>query len=109
MNSCLIFYNINSNINNVVDNIKKVFNSQNRLNITQSEFDDLKKAHYGVTIRAYESVMGLSSYFVADLFTSYNDFFKEVNEVRQLTIQDLEKAFTNICNANTALVVLKGE
>ena len=53
--------------------------------------------------------MGLSSYFVADLFTSYNDFFKEVNEVRQLTIQDLEKAFTNICNANTALVVLKGE
>lgn len=105
----LIIYNISSNVDDVVNNIKRVFNTQNSLNITQTEFDDLKKTHYGATIRAYESVMGLSSYFVDDLFTSANDFFDEIDEVRKLTIQDMEKAFNNISNAKTSLVVLKGE
>ena len=53
--------------------------------------------------------MGLSSYFVADLFTSSSDFFDEINEVRNITLQDMEKAFKNICDAVTSLVILKGE
>ena len=106
---CIIFYNINTNIQEVVSNIKKVFNSQNILNITQTEFDDLKKTHFGATIRAYESVMGLSSYYVADLFTSSSDFFDEVEEVKNLTIQDMEEAFKKICDAATSLIILKGE
>ena len=106
---CIIFYNINTNIENLISNIKNVFNEQNTLNITQSEFDDLKKSHFGGTIRAYESVSGLASYFVADLYTSANDFFLEIDEVKDLTLQDMNEAFINICKASTTLVVLRGE
>ena len=106
---CIIFYNINTNIENLISNIKGVFNEQNKLNITQSEFDDLKKSHFGATIRAYESVSGLASYFVADLYTSANDFFNEIDEVKELTLNDMNEAFKNICNASTSLVILRGE
>ena len=106
---CIIFYNITDDVLKVVNAIKDVFKKGNTLNITQEEFDDLKKAHYGYTLRAYESVNGLCSYFVYDLFTSANDYFKEVDEVKQLTLQDMNKAFENICNAITTYVVLRGE
>ena len=106
---CIIFYNITDDVLKVVNAIKDVFKKGNTLNITQEEFYDLKKAHYGYTLRAYESVNGLCSYFVYDLFTSANDYFKEVDEVKQLTLQDMNKAFENICNAITTYVVLRGE
>ena len=73
---CIIFYNITDDVLKVVNAIKDVFKKGNTLNITQEEFDDLKKAHYGYTLRAYESVNGLCSYFVYDLITSANDYFK---------------------------------
>ena len=53
----------------------------------------MKKSHYGSTLRAYETVGGLCSYFVYDLFTSSNDFFKEIEEVKQLTLEDINKAY----------------
>ena len=71
--------------------------------------EQLKKSHYGSTIRAYETVGGLCSYFVYDLYTSANDFFKEIDEVRELTLEDINKAYYNICEAVTTLVVLRGE
>lgn len=105
----IIFYNISENIKLVVDNIKKVFDGKKKLNMTQEEFEGLKRSHYGYTLRSYESVNGLCSYFVYDLFTSTNDFFQEIEEVRQLTLEDIQKAFENVCQAVTTLVVLRGE
>ena len=106
---CIIFYNITDDVQKVVNAIKDVFSKNSKLNITQEEFDDLKKAHYGYTLRAYESVNGLCSYFVYDLFTSANDYFKEVDEVKTLTLEDINEAYENICNAITTYVVLRGE
>ena len=39
----------------------------------------------------------------------YNDFFKEIEEVKELTLNDMNEAFKNICNASTTLVILRGE
>jgi predicted Zn-dependent peptidase len=96
-------------VDTVVSAIKSVFDSSKKFDMSQEEFDEMKKSHYGSTLRAYETVGGLCSYFVYDLFTSSNDFFKEIEEVKQLTLEDINKAYYNICNAVTTLVVLRGE
>ncbi len=105
----IIFYNISENIELVIDQIRNVFAKGKKLNISQKEFDELKRSHYGYTLRSYESVNGLCSYFVYDLFTSSNDFFQEIEEVKELTLEDMNRAFENICQAITTLVVLRGE
>ena len=105
----IIFYNISDEVDTVVNAIKSVFDRSKKLDMTQSDLDSLKKSHYGATIRAYETVGGLCSYFVYDLYTSYNDFFKEIEEVKELTLEDILKAYYNICDAVTTLVVLRGE
>lgn len=105
----IIFYNISDEVDTVVNAIKSVFDKSKKLDMTQSDLDALKKSHYGATIRAYETVGGLCSYFVYDLFTSSNDFFKEIEEVKELTLEDILKAYYNICEAVTTLVVLRGE
>ena len=106
---CIIFYNIANKVDTVVSAIKSVFDSSKKFDMSQEEFDEMKKSHYGSTLRAYETVGGLCSYFVYDLYTSSNDFFKEIEEVKQLTLEDINKAYYNICNAVTTLVVLRGE
>lgn len=106
---CIIFYNISNKVDTVVSAIKSVFDSSKKFDMSQEEFDEMKKSHYGSTLRAYETVGGLCSYFVYDLYTSSNDFFKEIEEVKQLTLEDINKAYYNICNAVTTLVVLRGE
>ena len=106
---CIIFYNISNKVDTVVDAIKSVFDKDKKFEMTEEEFITLKKSHYGSTIRAYETVGGLCSYFVYDLYTSANDFFKEIDEVKELTLEDINKAYYNICEAVTTLVVLRGE
>lgn len=106
---CIIFYNICDDVDLLVDSIKKVFDKNKEFEMTQDEFDELKRSHFGATLRAYESVGGLCSYFVYDLFTSANDFFEEVDEVSKLTLNDINKAFKNICNAISTVVILRGE
>lgn len=106
---CIIFYNISNKVDTVVSAIKSVFDSSKKFDMSQEEFDEMKKSHYGSTLRAYETVGELCSYFVYDLYTSSNDFFKEIEEVKQLTLEDINKAYYNICNAVTTLVVLRGE
>ena len=106
---CIIFYNINDDFKLLVNKIKEVFDESKEFEMTQNELDDLKKSHYGATLRAYESVGGLCSYYVYDLFTSSKDFFLEVDEVRNLTLNDIKLAYKNICKAITTLVVLEGE
>ena len=106
---CIIFYNISNKIDTVVNAIKSVFDANKKFDMSQIEFDEMKKSHYGSTLRAYETVGGLCSYFAYDLFTSSNDFFKEIEEVKQLTLEDINKAYYNICEAITTLVVLRGD
>lgn len=106
---CIIFYNICDDVDLLSRSIKAVFDKDKEFEMTQEEFDELKKSHYGATLRAYESVSGLCSYFVYDLFTSANDFFEEVEEVKKLTLNDIKKAYLNICNAISTVVVLRGE
>ena len=48
-------------------------------------------------------------YFVYDLYSSFNDFFEEVEEVSKITLEDIEKAYYNICKARTTLAVLRGD
>ena len=106
---CIIFYNITNKVDTVVSAIKKVFDKSKKFEMTEEEFKQMKNSHYGSTLRAYETVGGLCSYFVYDLFTSSNDFFKEIEEVKQLTLEDINKAYYNICEAVTTLVVVRGE
>ena len=106
---CIIFYNITNKVDTVVSAIKKVFDKSKKFEMTEEEFKQMKNSHYGSTLRAYETAGGLCSYFVYDLFTSSNDFFKEIEEVKQLTLEDINKAYYNICEAVTTLVVLRGE
>lgn len=106
---CIIFYNISNNIECIVSNIKKLFDGNKALDITQQAFDDLKKSHYGYALKSYETVSGLCSYFVYDLFTSSKDFFLEIEEVKSLTLEDMIMAYNNICLAVKSLVVLRGE
>ena len=105
----IIFYNISDEVDTVVNAIKSVFDRSKKLDMTQSDLDSLKKSHYGATIRAYETVGGLCSYFVYDLFTSHDDFFAEVDEVSKITLEDIEKAYYNICRARKTLAVLRGD
>lgn len=106
---CIIFYNINSDVNRLVNSIKDVFDINKSLNMTEDELQQLKKTQYGITLRAYESVSGLCSYFVYDLFTSNDDFFKEIDEIKSITLEDINQAYKNICEGLTTLCVLEGD
>ena len=77
--------------------------------MTEDELQQLKKTQYGITLRAYESVSGLCSYFVYDLFTSNDDFFKEIDEIKSITLEDINQAYKNICEGLTTLCVLEGD
>ena len=106
---CLIFYNISDDVDLIIKSLNDVFDINKKVPMTQEDLDKIRKTHYGQTIRAYESVGGLCSYFVYDLFTSFNDFFAEVEEVSKITLEDIEKAYYNICKARTTLAVLRGD
>lgn len=105
----IIFYNITNDVDKVINAIKKVFDKSFDFSMTNEALENLKKSHYGATLRSYESVGELCSYYVYDLFTSYNDFFEEIEEVKKITLEDIKKAYYNICEAECSIVVLRGE
>ena len=77
--------------------------------MTEEDLEQLKKTQYGITLRSYESVGGLCSYFVYDLFTSNDDFFKEIEEIKSITLEDINQAYKNICEGLITYCVLEGD
>ena len=106
---CIIFYNITDNCKTILTKLKEVFNLSYKLSMTENELNELKKIHYGNTLRVYETESSISSSYVYDMFTSCNDFFLEIDEVKQINLNDINNAFKKMCNAIMTVVVLKGE
>lgn len=104
---CIIFYNICENADLLISNLKKVFSVDGRFTMNQDDLDLLKKTYYGATLKTYESVSGLCSFFVYNLFTSASDLFDEIKDIEKITLDDIYEAYNNICNAVSTVVLLR--
>ena len=60
-----------------------------------------------------EKCIELPEYTLAEAMdidiASFDDFFKEIEEIKSITLEDINQAYKNICEGLTTLCVLEGD
>ena len=103
--TALLFDGESNSPNAVADSIKNEINRLKKEGIDNSIFEAVKRDVYGSTIKRYNSVEDIVMSFIDSAVCSYNSF-DELDIIKNLKIEDIQKYLEYLNDNNTVLSVV---
>ena len=105
--NCIILYNINSEYDQTLSHLIEVFDKKH-LDMKKEDFDRIKNKMIGQCIKNYGDGPNLAKDFLSYQLDGY-DYFKEIDKINEITIDEIKEVYLEICNSPYAVVIERGE